>query len=825
MVSDRCRPGRSFRSHGGVPSPALLLSLLFLSSSTLSAQEIRGTAVEVGTGRPLAGAFVSLLSPDGNPEASTLSGPDGAYALETSQPGRYLLQVERIGYETWNSEPFDLAIRQVVTRRLEIPVRPVNLESLTVSVESRCGLREGAGEPLLRAWDEVRKALDVSLWTEEPGRIRFELRTWTRMLDVAARVVESQESRSAWKTGRSSFMSPPATGLAERGYVQRSEEGNHLFFGPDAQVLLSDVFQERHCFSLVRGGEGHEGLVGLSFEPINRGDVSRVQGTLWLDPATGELRDMEFDFVDLGIVGLPRDHRACGRAWFRRLPPGIWVVSRWWIRTPIVRVSIRGTTLHGYKEDGGEVTQLELADGSTFSLGERGTLSGRITDGIQDGALADAPVYLAGTGYVTNTDAAGRFQFDLVPEGRYRLRYRHPDPRLERLEAPAHEIEVEGGVPTSVWLDLTPEWAAEQLCADETEDGEGGVLVGAALLGSVREARTGDPVPQAMVWLRAGVDTEPLAVQADITGTFLVCGIASTGRMALQAAAEDRLSDTVFVNIPPSGLVLQDLEVSASTLEEATASETADAMALRGTVRSAGTGDPVAGAIVRLLEADFERVTGEDGAFEMLGIPRGQYRMVTEHLGMASDTADVDLTEGSVQLALLTLETRPVPLPALEVEIERTYASPRIAGFYQRMERGLGDFITREDLELGDVVNNFRRIPNVRVDQCSYGVGIRVGDCWQIVIARGNFADLFPKSSRSRTPCRPLVYIDGHLLSGQLQDRSEFPGENPFSLLQRYPRDRIEGIEVYRSPAAAPGRYRMLGDACGIILAWTRTGR
>ena len=778
--------------------------------------------MEVGTARPLAGAFVSLLRPAGTPEASTLTGPDGAYALETSQPGRYLLQVERIGYETWTSEPFDLAISQVVTRRLEVPVRPVNLESLTVSVESRCGPREGAGEPLLRAWDEVRKALDVSLWTEEPGRIRFELRTWTRMLDVGARVVESQESRSAWKTGRSSFMSPPAAGLAEQGFVQRSEEGNHLFFGPDAQVLLSDVFQERHCFSLVRGGEGHEGLVGLSFEPIDRGDVSRVQGTLWLDPTTGELRDMEFDFVDLGIVGLPRDHRAWGRAWFRRLPPGIWVVSRWWIRTPIVRVSIRGTTLHGYREDGGEVSQLELADGSAIDLGERGTLTGRITDGIQDGPLADAQVYLAGTGHVTNTDAAGRFQFDLVPAGRYRLRYRHPDPRLERLEAPVHEIEVEGGEPTSVWLDLTPEWAAAQLCADEAQDGEGGASVGAALLGSVREAGTGDPVPQAMVWLRAGADSAPRAVQADITGTFLLCGIGSTGEMALQAAAEDRLSDTVFVNIPPSGLVLQDLEVSSSTLEEATASETADAVALRGTVRSAETGDPVAGALVRLLGGDFERVTGEDGAFRMLGIPRGRYRMVTEHLGMASDTADIDLTEGSVQLALLTLDTRPVPLPTLEVEIDRTYASPRIAGFYQRMERGLGEFITRGDLEFRDVISNFRRIPNVRVDQCSHGVGVRVSDCWDIEIARGVFANVFSGGQR----CRPLVYIDGHLLSGQLQDMSgEFPGENPFSLLQRYPRDRIEGIEVYRSPAAAPGRYRMLGDACGIILAWTRTGR
>jgi protocatechuate 3,4-dioxygenase beta subunit len=797
----------------------LLALMLALCADSSSAQEVRGTAVEAGTARPLAGAFVSLQNQAGSPVASTLTGPDGAYVLEGPRPGRYTLQVERIGYATWTSEPFDLMTRETVTRRLTIPVQPVHLESLTVAVESRCGPREGAGEPLLQAWEEVRKALDLSLWTEEPGRIRFELRTWTRMLDPGARVVQSQESESAWKTGRSSFASSPATELAERGFVYRSEEGNHLFFGPDARVLLSDVFQELHCFSLVQGGEGHEGLVGLSFEPIDRGEVARVKGALWLDPATGELRDLEFDFVDLGIVGLPRDHRAWGRAWFRRLPPGIWVVSRWWIKTPVLRVSLRGTTLHGYREDGGEVTRLELADGSAITLGERGTLSGLITDDIGGGPLADAAVYLAGTGHVTATDAAGRFQFDLVPAGRYKLRYRHPDPRLEGLEGPMHEVEAKGGEPTSVWLDFPSEWAAEQLCATESRDAESGARGGAALLGRIREAGTRQPVPEAIVWLKAGAASEPRAVQADSTGAFLVCGAGPAGTLALQAAAEDQLSDTVSVTLPESGLVVQDLEVSALALADAADSETADAVSLRGVVRSAETGDPVTGARVRLLGADTERVTGEDGAFLMLGIPRGRYRLVTEHLGMASDTADVDLTEGSVQLALLTLDTRPVPLPALEVEIERTFANPRIEGFYQRMERGIGEFITKEDLELRDVISNFRRLPNVEIAQCTYGGGValRVPDCWDIQLARAAAISSFVGG-----PCRPLIYIDGHLLFSQLQDLSgEYPGENPFSRLQKYPRGRIEGIEVYRSPAGAPAQYRMLGDACGIVLVWT----
>ncbi len=541
-----------------------------------------------------------------------------------------------------------------------------------------------------------------------------------------------------------------------------------------------------------------------------------MEGVLWLDPATGELRDLEFEFVDLNLVGYPREYRAWGQAWFRRLPPGIWVVSRWWIRTPVIRVSIRGTTLHGYREDGGEVTRLELADGSTIDLTERGTLSGYAADGISGGALGGAAVYLVGTGYVTTTDAVGRFRFDLVPEGRYVLNFRHPDPHLDGMEGPSREVHIGGGEPTSVRLDFRSEWAVDRLCSGETPSSDGEPIHRAALLGRVREAETGDAVPEAVVWLRPRDGVEPSPIQADSTGMFLVCGLGPPGPASLQAAAEGRLSDTVWVVLPESGLVLQDVELSAASAAGA-APQIQAAVSLRGTVRSAETDEPVPGALVRLLGTEFEQVTGEGGAFAMLGVPRGQYRMITEHLGMVSDTANVDLTEGSLHLALLTLDTRPVPLPALDVEIERAFANPRIAGFYRRMERGLGDFITRENLEARDVLSNFRRLPNVQIAQCASG-GVRVPDCWDIEIARGAFADALRGGRR----CRPLIYIDGHLLSGQAQDASsEFPGENPFSQLQRYPRHGIEGIEVYRNPAAAPAQYRMLGDACGIVLVWT----
>jgi hypothetical protein len=223
---------------------------------------------------------------------------------------------------------------------------------------------------------------------------------------------------------------------------------------------------------------------------------------------------------------------------------------------------------------------------------------------------------------------------------------------------------------------------------------------------------------------------------------------------------------------------------------------------------------------------DIERVTQGDGTFVIEGLAVGRYRVVTEHLGLASDTAMVDLRRGTVSLAVLTLETRPIALPSLDVEIERTYRNPRIAGFYQRMRRGLGEFITKDDLEYRDVIGNFRRIPSVSINPCVHPrTGLQMLDCWDIKMTRGA---AISGALIGRSGCPPLIYLDGHLLSSAVQeqlrrdDKQVWSDGNAFSRLQTYPRDMIEGIEVYRNPAAAPAQYRTLGASCGVILVWTR---
>jgi hypothetical protein len=346
----------------------------------------------------------------------------------------------------------------------------------------------------------------------------------------------------------------------------------------------------------------------------------------------------------------------------------------------------------------------------------------------------------------------------------------------------------------------------ETWCTAEAESGEP-ALGDVALIGEVRDAMTGEPVSEAIVWVRpAGGEYEP--IRTGPTGVYLLCGLPAATEFEVQASVATKLSPLRIVSLPERGLAVQDLEVSAEMLARAREESAGPGARLQGIVRSAETGEPLAGARVSLIELGAEQLTGPDGAFFMDGVPLGRYRVVTEYLGMASDTVSVSLLGDVANLALFTLETRPIEVPTLEVEVERTYASPRIQSFYDRADRGLGDFITREDMWVGDIVSNIRRIPGVDVQQCVGSGGLRDTGCYQIRIARGY-------GLRGRS-CPPHIYLDGHLMGGG--------GEGAFSRLQSLPRDRIEGIEVHRNPATAPGRYRMIGDACGIILVWTRTG-
>jgi hypothetical protein len=856
------------RIRRALKTPILSLSAIALlaSASAVAGQAVQGTALDASSGRPIEGAFVSVIDSSGQDVASTLSGPDGAFLIHVFVRGSYRLRVERIGFATWTSSPFDAGTGVEVARSLMIPVRPIDLSELQVSVESRCARRAGAGPELLRVWEEARKALEVTRWSEANPAVRFELRRWIRVLQPRTYEVVREETSNVLKTGRSSFVSLPATLLAESGYVQKEDDALR-FFGPDSEVLLSDAFFDDHCFTLVPGELETADLIGLEFEPVERTDAPNVRGVLWLDPLSAELRFMEFEYTQLHRVDIPADTWSGGRVEFRRGPSGAWFVSRWWIRTPVVQRRIRPTLRRGargnflttrlsdavdaYREFGGEVLKIALEDGSEIALGEWGTLVGRAMgfDGQQP--LDGARVYLAGTDHEAVTDSVGRFRLDFVAPGPYTLAVEHSDPRLQGFPGIELTVSVRGEESMRLRLAISADHVVSTLCAgrreSQADSDEGDEGYGSVLLGRIVDEESGLLLPGAVVWLRSEGMEDADPVRADDEGYFLVCGLQPTSSLQLQAASLGRVGEPVEVEVPANRLLLRDLSVAPSTL--AAASEVSETTAsLRGVVRSAETGDPVAGAIVRLLGVNEERITGGDGTFLIADLPSGPHRIVTEHLGMSSDTAEVVLTTGTLSLALFTLETDPVQLPELNVQVDRTLRNLRLAGYYERLDLGLGDFITREDLERRDIITNLRRIPGVRVSQCIRtapdrladvaggagrdtggqqdpttgdlevlpGFGTRVASCWDVEIGRLRLSQI----------CRPLVFLNGQPLSGFADETMiQLTGENPMTMIAKMPRDMIEGIEVHRNAATAPPQYHGFGSACGVVLVWTRGRR
>lgn len=326
--------------------------LLLAAASPLAAQTVRGEVVDEG-GAPVPAAFVILADAQGRPAARGLSDAAGRFALRADEAGTYTLRAERIGFRSTVSAPLRLEAGAVVETRVTVSSRAVALEAIVVGGAAGCAVRardDGAAEAL---WEEARKALSVSAWTERAESLHVVAVRWERELDRSGNRVRAERRDSLVGRLPTPFRSLPADELAAGGYW-RDESGGAWYAAPDAEVLLSDSFLETHCFRAVRGRGGARGLVGLAFEPVPGRTVPDVAGTLWLDAASAELRHLEFRYRNL-----PRGHDwpgVGGRIEFRRLPGGQWIVDRWRLRMPLAIRPGRGRpSLWGYAEVGGEV--------------------------------------------------------------------------------------------------------------------------------------------------------------------------------------------------------------------------------------------------------------------------------------------------------------------------------------------------------------------------------------------------------------------------------------------------------------------------------------
>ncbi len=352
---------------------ALFVPALVLLSAPLGAQQqVRGLVTAEGTGAPIEGAMILLIDLAGNRVGGVLSASDGRFQVPVPDPGRYVLRVERIGYESMDTDPLEVPAGRSVEQRIVSKVRPIQLAGLDVRAGRRCEVRPAEGLATATVWEEVRKALASATWTSDRGMYRFVWIRFERTLDRTGRRVLSGRRYVHRGLGSQPFTAADPRELAANGFVEILPEGDWRYSAPDAKVLLSDAFLDTHCFKLTTEERDGTLLIGLVFEPISGRRLTDVAGVLWLELATARLRSVQFTYMNL-LPGL--SHEGGGDVTFVDLPNGTWIVKDWAIRMPTITQSRDSRTgeiryrVTGYRSEGGSVQRASTNTGDVVMDG------------------------------------------------------------------------------------------------------------------------------------------------------------------------------------------------------------------------------------------------------------------------------------------------------------------------------------------------------------------------------------------------------------------------------------------------------------------------
>jgi hypothetical protein len=349
-----------------------------------------------------------------------------------------------IGRQSVEVDAFVVAASETREQDVKLAVTPVELTGLAVSAQRRCDLRAPVGRATQTVWQEARKALAAQVATRDEASYRFDVGRFERVRTLETGRLEYEVIHQLSGIAGDPFESRPAAILADSGYHRAADDGAHILFGPNADVLLSDSFLETHCFWLTRDDRRQPGGIGLSFAPIRGRRVADVEGTLWLDERSAELRTLEFVYTRLpsDLAREPHD----GIANFERLPNGRWIVGEWMIRMPLAKFvegnarTPSGMRVDGTKEDGGRVVRVLGRDGSPVAAALRATLAGLVMDSVTGSPLERAIVFLVGTGISTTTDPNGAFEITGLTPGIYDVAFWHP--RHESFEVDAEPLPV-----------------------------------------------------------------------------------------------------------------------------------------------------------------------------------------------------------------------------------------------------------------------------------------------------------------------------------------------------------------------------------------------
>jgi hypothetical protein len=314
----------------------------FAVPTALRAQQILARVRGTESDGALAGAIVTVLDSNGQAIQSFLTNRDGAATFPSLPIGTYRLRAEMIGRQSVDTEPFTTS-SELTVRVVQLPFRPIPLAGLEVSGKPACSLNARDALPAYQVWDEARKALLAAQLTQEAGEYRFWITRHQRQRALNERRTIPISSSTIVRQSTDPFESLSPEEIERTGYVSGEGPRGDLY-GPKTDVFLSDGFERTHCFNVRRDGD-HKGEIGLRFTLVQGRTIPDIEGTLWLDEGSSELRTLEFEYKNLPRgFGTLFDHG--GDMSYRRLEDGRWIVSQWRI-------------FSGLREEAAEVIRIE----------------------------------------------------------------------------------------------------------------------------------------------------------------------------------------------------------------------------------------------------------------------------------------------------------------------------------------------------------------------------------------------------------------------------------------------------------------------------------
>lgn len=764
------------------------------------AQSIDLRLTEEALGGPVAGAIVRLMA-GATVVTQGLTNEGGRIVLRAPAPGTYQLKADRIGWNGLLTEPFALGAGVTLRRELVMPGTRRELPTITVRGRSRCD-PGGQGGPLAAAlWEEIRNALTANMLTQRQRAVPLHVRQFVREVGLGRSIVRQWTYRSTITRGNA-FVSVAPGELAEIGFVHTVGDSVQ-YAAPDAALLLSDEFVATHCFRAVGGDSG---LVGLAFEPVPGRKVPDVNGTMWVDRSTSELKYLEYDYT--GLPKLLERARLGGRVEFERLPVGAWIVSYWHIRMPTLdSTMVRGTgstqqavtRLVGFRDQGGR------AEVSMNPLGvvDRAILVGTIYDSLIGGGLPGAVVRVEGTHDSVVTDGSGRFELAVRASGDQTVVVVHPKLGLLR-DVPRRQVLLSLSDTTTVSF-ATPslQTFVRAYCGPPRERaGVVGLTFGP------------DSVPAAGLDIRSRWLTpngwKQVQARSIPRGAFAFCDLASGATLPIRlhqgnlALAEERL------RLEPGEwrwIELRASPVPVTFAEDAVAGS--GERVLAGVARDDSTGRPVAGVEVVLEGTDKTAVTNEIGRYAMNDVPTGVRTLLFRAIGYRPVRLGLRLIEADTVWADARLVREGVVLDPIEVTARPPAPRGMREGFEERRSMGFGRYLDSTEL---------RRNEHRPLDEL---LGRLQGVQISTMFLDGRLMRVATNSRRRDRSGKPCIMTV--ILNGMVMNRLGSWSEGIPDLRRDFDVAALESVEVYLSRAGVPIEYAADGRSeCGVVILWSR---